>query len=66
MNYYYDTTGLDLQAFWSQTSADSRRSGAGRRLMGDSGDGTNSSGGFVFSTNGLWLEITGITNVPSH
>jgi hypothetical protein len=37
-------------------------------LPGDGGDGTNSGGGGVFwsddflSTNGLWLQITGITN----
>jgi hypothetical protein len=51
---------------WGATSLQGGAEGA--LSMGDSGDSTNSSGGgnssydASFSTNGLWLEITGITN----
>ena len=74
-NFWFDDRDFDYQSYWAQMSAEANASSGGGRTMddvppppGDGGDGTNLSGGGVsssgasFSTNGLWLEITGITN----
>ena len=73
-NFLIDDSSVDYSA---REGAWRRGSDEGMRPMDDSvapsppgggGDGTNSSGGGVsssgafFSTNGLWMQITGITN----
>ena len=77
-NYWFDDRDFDYPAYWAQASAAANLSHSGGIAMddfpalpgdgGDGGGGTNSSGGGVslpdasFPTNGLWLQITGITN----
>jgi hypothetical protein len=73
-NYWFDDRDFDYQAYWSQVSAEANTSRNGGMAMDDApalpddGGGTNSSGGGDFSseasfpTNGLCMQITGITN----
>ena len=74
-DYWFDDRDFDVHAYLAQVSAEANTSRSGGMakddapaLPGDGGGSTNSSGGGSSSygesspTNGLWLQITGITN----